>query len=45
MLELIEKIENLKKLNAAIYQKQISNNLKIESCTIEDYEKWLSDQE
>jgi hypothetical protein len=45
MLEILESIKNLKIKNAAIYQKQISNNFKVEVLSIEDYEKWLSEQE
>ncbi len=45
MNEIIERLENLKIKNAAIYQKQISNNFKFEVCTMENYIEWFENQE
>lgn len=45
MLEILESIKNLKIKNAALLEKQLSNNFKVESCSIDDYIKWFEDQE
>ncbi len=44
MLELIQRIENLKAKNKALLEKQISNNFKVEVLGMEDYENWLKEQ-
>jgi len=45
MLELIQRIENLKAKNKALLEKQISNNFKVDVLDMNDYIEWFENQE
>jgi hypothetical protein len=45
MLEILESIKNLKIKNAALLEKQFTNNFKVDALDMNDYIKWFENQE